>query len=116
MGEREQRSGRVSRIFIAAALLAISGASFSGNADARSRGHHRRYHSTHVQRALAQVFDGSVFGGEYYTSRNGDEVHRPIFEDRRPRGATAHCRDGSWSFSENHRGTCSHHGGVGRWL
>ncbi|MBA3898255.1 MAG: DUF3761 domain-containing protein [Sphingomonadaceae bacterium] len=28
------------------------------------------------------------------------------------------CRSahGSWSFSESHRGTCSHHGGVSRWL
>jgi hypothetical protein len=31
-------------------------------------------------------------------------------------GATAQCRDGSYSFSEHHRGTCSHHGGVASWL
>lgn len=29
-------------------------------------------------------------------------------------GATALCNDGSLSFSKNHRGTCSHHGGVTR--
>lgn len=33
-----------------------------------------------------------------------------------PAGATAECRDGTYSYSENHRGTCSHHGGVKRWL
>ena len=33
-----------------------------------------------------------------------------------PAGATAQCRDGSYSFSRTHSGTCSHHGGVGRWL
>ncbi|WP_343205931.1 DUF3761 domain-containing protein [Rhodanobacter sp. MP1X3] len=33
-----------------------------------------------------------------------------------PAGASAQCRDGSYSFSMNHRGTCSHHGGVARWL
>jgi len=33
-----------------------------------------------------------------------------------PAGATALCRDGSYSFSASHRGTCSHHGGVGQWL
>lgn len=30
-------------------------------------------------------------------------------------GATAKCRDGSLSYSEHRRGTCSHHGGVAVW-
>ena len=33
-----------------------------------------------------------------------------------PRGATALCRDGTYSFSQHRSGTCSHHGGVARWL
>ena len=33
-----------------------------------------------------------------------------------PPGATAKCRDGSYSFSQHHSGTCSHHGGVAVWL
>jgi hypothetical protein len=33
-----------------------------------------------------------------------------------PTGATARCRDGTLSYSEHHRGTCSHHGGVADWL
>ena len=33
-----------------------------------------------------------------------------------PPGATALCRDGTYSFSQTHSGTCSHHGGVARWL
>ena len=33
-----------------------------------------------------------------------------------PPGATAHCRDGTFSFSQHHQGTCSHHGGVAQWL
>lgn len=33
-----------------------------------------------------------------------------------PAGATAICRDGSYSFSQHRQGTCSHHGGVARWL
>jgi hypothetical protein len=32
------------------------------------------------------------------------------------RRATARCRDGSFSFSANPCGTCSHHGGVSQWL
>jgi Protein of unknown function (DUF3761) len=33
-----------------------------------------------------------------------------------PAGATARCRDGSYSFSQHHSGTCSYHGGVAAWL
>jgi hypothetical protein len=33
-----------------------------------------------------------------------------------PSGATAVCRDGTYSFSQHHSGTCSHHGGVSKWL
>ncbi|WP_405969196.1 DUF3761 domain-containing protein [Streptomyces sp. NBC_00988] len=29
-----------------------------------------------------------------------------------PRGATAQCKDGSYSYSAHARGTCSHHRGV----
>lgn len=53
-----------------------------------------------------------------YTSASGDTVHRPAHtvSGNSPNGATAQCRDGSYSFSENRRGTCSHHGGVAKWL
>lgn len=30
-------------------------------------------------------------------------------------GATALCSDGTYSYSVNHSGTCSHHGGVAEW-
>ena len=33
-----------------------------------------------------------------------------------PVGATAVCRDGTYSFSLHRSGTCSHHGGVTTWL
>jgi hypothetical protein len=33
-----------------------------------------------------------------------------------PLGASAQCSDGLYSFSRTHRGTCSHHGSVLRWL
>ncbi len=33
-----------------------------------------------------------------------------------PTEATARCRDGTYSFSRHHSGTCSHHGGVDVWL
>jgi len=31
-------------------------------------------------------------------------------------GATAQCKDGSYSHAKTHRGACSHHGGVAQWL
>jgi hypothetical protein len=31
-------------------------------------------------------------------------------------GATALCRDGTYSYSASRRGTCSRHGGVKEWL
>ena len=33
-----------------------------------------------------------------------------------PTGASAQCKDGSYSHSKNRRGTCSHHGGVSAWM
>ena len=33
-----------------------------------------------------------------------------------PPGASAQCRDKTYSYSHHRRGTCSHHGGVARWL
>lgn len=54
---------------------------------------------------------------DYYTNSRGRRVHRPMFsENGPPAGATAQCADGTYSFSQSRRGTCSHHGGVSRWL
>jgi hypothetical protein len=33
-----------------------------------------------------------------------------------PSGATAVCKDGTYSTSKVHTGACSHHGGVSQWL
>jgi uncharacterized protein with FMN-binding domain len=32
-----------------------------------------------------------------------------------PEGATAKCKDGTYSHSKQHSGACSHHGGVAEW-
>jgi hypothetical protein len=53
---------------------------------------------------------------ETYTNSSGHQVCRPMRAKHAPEGATAKCRDGTYSFSEHHRGTCSHHGGVAEWL
>jgi hypothetical protein len=55
----------------------------------------------------------------YYVNRSGETVPRPcgnVREERPPPGASAICRDGVYSFSRHHSGTCSGHGGVRNWL
>jgi hypothetical protein len=51
-----------------------------------------------------------------YLNSKGETVKRPETCASAPKGATARCRDGSYSFSHSHQGTCSHHGGVAKWL
>jgi hypothetical protein len=52
----------------------------------------------------------------HYTNTYKKRVHKPVRTSSVPAGATAECRDGTFSFSANHRGTCSHHGGVKQWF
>jgi len=53
----------------------------------------------------------------HYTNVDGQSVHSPAYSSGRvPAGATAQCADGTYSFSQHRQGTCSHHGGVARWL
>jgi len=52
----------------------------------------------------------------YYTNNAGSEIHSPAYSNSVPSGATAICGDGTYSFSQSRRGTCSHHGGVSQWL
>lgn len=54
--------------------------------------------------------------GRSYVNVDGQRVPSPVFTTKQPAGATARCGDGSYSFSQHRRGTCSHHGGVAEWL
>src|SRR5580704_17690391 len=51
-----------------------------------------------------------------YVNSKGQTVERPENCSSAPTGATAQCHDGTYSFSQSRRGTCSHHGGVAKWL
>jgi hypothetical protein len=51
-----------------------------------------------------------------YVNSEGNTVCSPEAASSAPAGATAQCVDGTYSFSQSHSGTCSHHGGVGNWL
>jgi len=56
--------------------------------------------------------------GRGYINSRGQRVPSPTRtpNDSPPSGATARCRDGTYSFSRSRSGTCSHHGGVAQWL
>jgi hypothetical protein len=66
--------------------------------------------------AVAVARPYGVCGPDSYVNVSGHCVHRPMRASSAPVGASARCRDGTYSFSEHRRGTCSHHGGVARWL
>lgn len=53
---------------------------------------------------------------KHYTNSAGQKIQSPTYYKTAPAGATAECRDGTYSFSTSRRGTCSHHGGVKKWL
>ena len=68
--------------------------------------------------ALSKQSNGSFREGSGYTNSQGNPVRSPTRtpDNQAPVGATAQCRDGTFSFSQSRRGTCSHHGGVAKWL
>ena len=55
----------------------------------------------------------STNSGNGYINVDGNYVPSP---SNNPAGATARCRDGTYSYSQHRSGTCSHHGGVAEWL
>jgi hypothetical protein len=51
----------------------------------------------------------------YISKISGDCVPDPEQAPAPPPGWHAQCRDGTYSFSEHHSGTCSGHHGVQQW-
>jgi hypothetical protein len=52
----------------------------------------------------------------HYVNVSGNCVLLPVAAATAPAGASAQCADGTYSSSQHRSGTCSHHGGVQRWL
>ena len=73
---------------------------------------------TEQTKTQGQPDEAALDNHKHYTNKSGATVHSPAKskDGKVPSGATARCGDGSYSFSQNHRGTCSHHGGVSDWL
>jgi hypothetical protein len=76
--------------------------------------------STQVVHAVTQVKQSSALAPEcrsgYYKNVSGRCVRRPTRSSTVPAGATAKCRDGTYSFSQHASGMCSHHRGVSVWI
>ncbi|WP_250452355.1 DUF3761 domain-containing protein [Caballeronia sp. ATUFL_M2_KS44] len=72
------------------------------------------YYNGHYQQ---QPDESDLDNHGQYVNRDGNVVHAPAHSRSGavPEGASAQCRDGSYSFSRHHSGTCSRHGGVARW-
>ena len=66
----------------------------------------------------SQAVNNELQTNKHYTNSDGQVVRSPSKTEsgKAPVGATAKCRDGSYSFSQHRTGTCSHHGGVESWL
>lgn len=71
------------------------------------------YISSKYLKAPVTITNTSV---KYYINSKGEKVQSPTYYPTVPAGATAICRDGTYSFSKSRKGTCSHHGGVAKWL
>jgi len=71
-----------------------------------------------LQPSYAAPDESDLDNHHSYTNREGQPVHSPAHSRSGavPQGASAQCRDGTYSFSRHHRGTCSGHGGVAHWL
>jgi hypothetical protein len=73
--------------------------------------------SWYVPKSQSAPLPPQLSNDNHYTNSDGRQVHSPAYSSRGvPAGATAVCGDGTYSFSQHRSGTCSHHGGVARWL
>lgn len=65
-----------------------------------------------------QSSESNLTSHGHYVNKDGQVIHSPSAtkSGAPPDGASAQCRDDTYSFSKHRSGTCSHHGGVAHWL
>src|SRR5579872_4911264 len=61
----------------------------------------------YVYPTVIPTTDSGLSNNNYYINSSGNEVHSPAYSNTVPAGATAQCRDGTYSFSQHRSGTCS---------
>lgn len=71
----------------------------------------------HAYSSYAEPSESDLDNHQTYRNHHGNTVHSPAHSrsGQIPPGATAQCRDGTYSFSQHRSGTCSRHGGVAVW-
>ena len=109
------------RYIIPAIVLGIGVYSLAASSSNPSTASYQAPQTTSVVQSLSATTDQSaqdngLSNDNYYTNTSGNNVHSPAYSNSVPVGASAQCRDGTYSFSQSRRGTCSHHGGVSNWL
>jgi len=109
-GKSSRRIWWLTGLLLAGLLVVAAVSNTSGPAGAPSTT------ASQQQIQAQQSQQSDLSNNNYYRNSDGDPVHSPAYSDSVPAGATAQCRDGSYSFSEHRQGTCSHHGGVDQWL
>lgn len=83
--------------------------------------HREAQSSTIVRSPVNEVILNGTYVAPSVSCPNGTYVNSADNTVCRPSatntgGATAICKDGTYSYSQSRSGTCSHHGGVSRWL
>jgi len=106
------RAARTACFAILCSALVLAPAQARGHS---SFGHSSSYHSSHSTYHSYSPKTYTTRSSSYYVNSSGHSVHRPVHTSHAPKHWTAQCNDGSYSFSEHRRGTCSHHGGVSNW-
>ena len=100
------------RKILALLFVIIAGAATGSAASAQTRIAPTARPTAHSLVAPA-TRDSLACSRGYYKNAYGRCVHSP---SNNPTGATARCRDGTYSYSQHASGTCSHHGGVATWI
>lgn len=108
---------RIKRIFIWIIIIAIGGVILFGlNNSGDDNTATTKNPFTVPQAQIQQNISQDLSNDNYYTNSYGNNIHSPAYSNIVPVGASAQCRDDTYSFSQNRRGTCSHHGGVMKWF
>lgn len=66
--------------------------------------------------SLPASFQTTQDSGQQQSSTSADKsTGKGNKKSSESKGATAKCKDGTYSYAKHHQGACSHHGGVAQW-
>lgn len=112
-------SGRVTAQTTPAPTICKDGTTSTATGRGACSGHGGVQKSSTGTAATGSAPTGSATGGTAPTTQKSTgsaATQATSAPGAAPAGATAQCKDGSYSKSKHHSGACSHHGGVQQWL